>query len=63
VHVVYVAHFSRYAADARFLVELANGFAEISEGRATWRDNTDVFGAKVREAVFQTVSVLATPTG
>jgi glyoxylase-like metal-dependent hydrolase (beta-lactamase superfamily II) len=61
VHVVYVAHFSRYAADARFLVEVANGFADIVEGRAAWRDNTDVFGEKVREAVFPTVSVFLSP--
>ena len=61
VHVVYVAHFSRYAADARFLVEVANGFSDIVEGRANWRDNTDVFGDPVREAFFPTFSVFLSP--
>ena len=61
LHVVYVAHFSRYAADARFLVEVANGFSDIVEGRANWRDNTDVFGDPVREAFFPTFSVFLSP--
>jgi glyoxylase-like metal-dependent hydrolase (beta-lactamase superfamily II) len=61
VRAVYVAHFSRYVADARFLVEVANGFSDIVEGRATWRDNTDVFGDPVREACFPTVSIFLAP--
>jgi hypothetical protein len=57
VRVVYVCHYSRYAADARFLVELANAFADIVGGQATWRDTIDVFGDLVHEACFPTVSV------
>jgi glyoxylase-like metal-dependent hydrolase (beta-lactamase superfamily II) len=61
VHAVYVAHYSRYATDARYLVELANGFADIVEGRATIREIVDEYGEKVRQAVFPTVSMLLPP--
>lgn len=57
VRAVYVAHASRYQMDARFLVEVARGFAEIGEGTARWRDNTDLFGDPVREAYFSTFSI------
>jgi len=57
VRAVYVAHASRYQMDARFLIEVARGFAEIGEGTARWRDNTDLFGAPVREAFFSTFSI------
>jgi glyoxylase-like metal-dependent hydrolase (beta-lactamase superfamily II) len=57
VRVVYVAHFSRYAADARFLVEVADGFLAICSGDAEWRDAADFAGDPVREARFTTFSV------
>jgi len=57
VRAVYVAHASRYQMDARFLIEVARGFAEIGQGTARWRDNTDLFGDPVREAYFSTFSV------
>ena len=57
VRVVYVAHFSRYAADARFLVEVADGFGAICSGDAEWRDGADFAGHPVREARFPTFSV------
>jgi len=57
VQAVYVAHAGRYAMDSRFLIEVAQGFAEAREGRCTWRDNADVFGHPVREAVFPTCSI------
>ena len=57
VRAVYVAHASRYQMDSRFLIEVARGFAEIGEGTAAWRDNTDLFGDPVREAYFSTFSI------
>ena len=57
VRAVYVAHASRYQMDARFLIEVARGFADIGEGTARWRDNTDLFGDPVREAYFSTFSI------
>jgi glyoxylase-like metal-dependent hydrolase (beta-lactamase superfamily II) len=58
VRAVYVAHYSRYATDGRFLVELANGFADIVEGRAAIREDVDDSGNTVRIASFPTVSVV-----
>jgi glyoxylase-like metal-dependent hydrolase (beta-lactamase superfamily II) len=63
VRAVYVAHASRYQMDARFLVEVARGFAEIGEGTARWRDNTDLFGDPVREAYFSTFSIFLPRAG
>jgi len=61
VRTVYVAHYSRYATDGRYLVELANGFADIVEGRATIREIIDAYGEKIRLAVFPTVSMYLPP--
>jgi glyoxylase-like metal-dependent hydrolase (beta-lactamase superfamily II) len=61
VGAVYVAHYSRYATDGRYLVELANGFADIVEGRATIREIVDAYGDTVRAAIFPTVSMYLPP--
>jgi glyoxylase-like metal-dependent hydrolase (beta-lactamase superfamily II) len=61
VRSVYVAHYTRYKTDGRFLVELANAFADIVDGRAEIREVNDAFGDTTREAVFPTVSVYLPP--
>jgi glyoxylase-like metal-dependent hydrolase (beta-lactamase superfamily II) len=57
VRSVYVAHYSRYRTDGRYLVELANAFADIVAGHATIREVLDDSGKAVRLAEFPTVSV------
>jgi glyoxylase-like metal-dependent hydrolase (beta-lactamase superfamily II) len=57
VRSVYVAHYTRYRTDGRYLVELANAFADIVGGRAEIREVVDALGDTVREAIFPTVSV------
>jgi glyoxylase-like metal-dependent hydrolase (beta-lactamase superfamily II) len=58
VRAVYVAHYSRYATDGRYLIELANAFADIVGGRAAIREDVDESGNTVRIAAFPTVSVV-----
>jgi glyoxylase-like metal-dependent hydrolase (beta-lactamase superfamily II) len=58
VRSVYVAHYARYKTDGRYLVELADGFADIVEGRAAIREVDDDSGKPVRIASFPTVSVV-----
>ncbi len=47
----------RYAAPPEFLARVADGFARVSEGAASSRPGTDIFGQEVREFWFDTFSI------
>lgn len=61
VRVVYPAHILRYATDPHFLLEVAQGFESVVEGRAEPREGTDIFGDTVTEFWFDRFSVILPP--
>jgi len=63
VRVVYVAHFSRYAADPAFLTEIADGFERVAAGEAPLHPATDYIGYTVQEASFARFSIFIAAPG
>lgn len=63
VRVVYMAHFNRYAENAAFVREVAEGFAAAASGDVQWRTSSDYAGHPVREARFDRFSILSAPDG
>lgn len=63
VEVVYPAYMLRYAAPPEFLAQVADGFAQVSDGAAEPRAGTDIFGHPVREFWFSTFSITLPPAG
>lgn len=61
IRTVYMAHFTRYAENAAFVREVAEGFAAIAAGEVEWRDATDDLGHPVRLARFARFGVFAAP--
>jgi glyoxylase-like metal-dependent hydrolase (beta-lactamase superfamily II) len=61
IRVVYVAHFQRYALEANFLVEMADGFERVASGVARLRPSVDYLGFPVQEAEFPRFSILVAP--
>ena len=56
VRVVYVAHFTRYAADPIFLTEVADGFERLAAGETPLHPANDYVGP-VQEARFERFSI------
>jgi glyoxylase-like metal-dependent hydrolase (beta-lactamase superfamily II) len=54
---VFVCHFMRVDNPPGLLREIAEGFARLVEGAASFRDNADCLGYPVREACFEHFSV------
>ena len=63
VRVVYVAHFTRYAADPGFLAEVAYGFDRLLNGDVTLRTAAEHVGDMVQEACFDRFSILIRAQG
>jgi glyoxylase-like metal-dependent hydrolase (beta-lactamase superfamily II) len=63
VRVVYVAHFTRYAADSLFLTEVAEGFERLLSGEAPLHPAADYLGNPVQEAKFGRFSIFIPAPG
>ena len=61
IRTVYMAHFTRYAENAAFVREVADGFAVITAGEVEWDDAADALGRPVRLARFARFGVFAAP--
>jgi glyoxylase-like metal-dependent hydrolase (beta-lactamase superfamily II) len=60
---VYMAHVTRYAENAAFVREVAEGFAAIQAGDVNWEDAHDDAGELVRACWFARFGVFARPGG
>ncbi|MBI2237260.1 MAG: MBL fold metallo-hydrolase, partial [Actinobacteria bacterium] len=61
IRTVYMAHFTRYAENAAFVREVADGFAAIAAGDVGWQEAADCFGEPLRSARFARFGVFAAP--
>jgi glyoxylase-like metal-dependent hydrolase (beta-lactamase superfamily II) len=61
IRTVYMAHFTRYAENAAFVQEVADGFAAITAGEVEWGVAADALGRPVRLARFARFGVFAPP--
>jgi two-component sensor histidine kinase len=58
---LYMAHVTRYAENAAFVREVADGFAAIQAGDVQWEDAHDDTGEPVRAYWFARFGVFARP--
>lgn len=61
VRAVYMAHYVRYHERPGYLREVADGFAAVLAGEASWRSAEDEAGRPVREARFARFSIYVGP--
>jgi glyoxylase-like metal-dependent hydrolase (beta-lactamase superfamily II) len=59
IRTVYMAHLTRYAENAVFLREVADGFAAIHAGEVQWQDSMDDAGDAVKACWFARFGVFA----